>query len=139
MIIFNQILLKRCMRKKKWNQNLNQNFSSFRPIFDFELSGKRSQAEPSCFGIVIWVSAINNHEFIVFVSVVRTLCAKWAGLLYGIKRKMVFELYPPLFCHSIFLEFEYCTVEYQHALGYNVVCKTKAILSQWRSEKLALY
>ena len=46
------------------------------------------------------------------------------------KRKILFEIYPPLFCHSRFLKFEYCTVEYQHALGYNVVCKTKAILSQ---------
>ena len=31
------------MKKK----NQNQNFSSFRPIFDFELNGKRSRAEPS--------------------------------------------------------------------------------------------
>ena len=32
---------------EKKNQNQNQNFSSFRPIFDFELNGKRSRAEPS--------------------------------------------------------------------------------------------
>jgi hypothetical protein len=32
---------------EKKNINQNQNFSSFRPIFDFELNGKRSRAEPS--------------------------------------------------------------------------------------------
>ena len=39
----------------KKNLNLNQNFSSFRPIFDFELSGKRSRAEPKIFQLELWL------------------------------------------------------------------------------------
>ena len=36
----------------KKNLHLNQIFSSFRPIFDFELSRKMSQAEPARLGLI---------------------------------------------------------------------------------------
>ena len=40
---------------KKKNLNQNQNFSSFRPILDFELSGKRSRAKPKIFQLELWL------------------------------------------------------------------------------------
>ena len=42
---FQPYSIKAIYEKKKLHQN--QNFSSFLPIFDFELDGKRSRAEPS--------------------------------------------------------------------------------------------
>ena len=40
------------MKKKKKNPNQNQNFGS---VFDFELKGKRSRAEPKILQLELWL------------------------------------------------------------------------------------
>ena len=47
------------MKKKKKNQN----FISFRPIFDFELNGKRSHAKPF-HTLLVFVSASGSKDLL---------------------------------------------------------------------------